>query len=102
MSTENTDQNREAISTGENEGRSSVNHENSTSASLEEIGLPEDGKNAGAGPVDINDGGVPGEAKQPKEHTGYMTEMGGDAETAATRIPDDSEGNSNGLEGSKE
>jgi hypothetical protein len=82
-------------STGKNPGGSSVNNENSTSIPVENIGMPEDGKNKGASPVDINDGGMEGEPKQPKEHTGNMTGMGGDTETAATRIPDDSEGNSN-------
>jgi hypothetical protein len=75
---------------------SSTERENSTSTPVEGLGLLEDGKNVGAGPIDIDDGGTPGEAKQPKEHTGKMTGMGGDTETAATRIPDASEGNKGG------
>ena len=41
---------------------------------------------------------MPAEAKQPNEHIGNMTEMGGDNETAATWIPDEREGNSKGQE----
>ena len=51
--------------------------------------------NVGTGPAPfINDGGVEGEAKQPKEHTGNMTGMGG-ATGGTSGLPDASEGNDN-------
>lgn len=56
-----------------------------------------DGKapNVGAGPVEyIADGGVEGEAKQPKERTGKLTDMGG-ATGGTPGLPDASEGNDN-------
>jgi len=51
--------------------------------------------NVGTGPVkSVADGGADGEAKQPREHTGQLTEMGGD--TGGTPgLPDSSEGNDN-------
>ncbi len=50
--------------------------------------------NVGSGPVaSVPDGGVEGEAKQPKEHTGH-TEMGG-ATGGTSGLPDASEGNDN-------
>lgn len=85
MSTENKDFNPQTKANAEHEDTLSSNNEN-----------------VGTGPVDVADGGVPGEAKQPREHTGNMTEIGGDTETAATRIPDASAGNSNGLEGERQ
>jgi hypothetical protein len=52
-------------------------------------------KNVGAGPVaHVADGGIEGEAKQPKEHTGKLTEMGG-ATGGTPGLPDASEGNDN-------
>lgn len=57
----------------------------------------EDGKtsNVGAGPVkSVADGGTEGEAKQPKEHTGKSTHMGG-ATGGTSGLPDASEGNDN-------
>lgn len=52
-------------------------------------------KNVGAGPVkSVADGGVEGEAKQPKEHTGKSTDMGG-ATGGTPGLPDASEGNDN-------
>lgn len=49
----------------------------------------------GAGPVEwVNDGGQEGEAKQPKEHTGKLTNMGG-ATGGTPGLPDVSEGNDN-------
>ena len=51
--------------------------------------------NVGAGPVkSVADGGVEGEAKQPKEHTGKLTGMGG-ATGGTPGLPDASEGNDN-------
>jgi hypothetical protein len=51
--------------------------------------------NVGTGPAPaIADGGTEGEAKQPKEHTGKLTDMGGG--TGGTPgLPDASEGNDN-------
>lgn len=52
-------------------------------------------KNVGAGPVKfVADGGVEGEAKQPIEHTGKLTGMGG-ATGGTAGLPDASEGNDN-------
>ncbi|MDB5247660.1 MAG: hypothetical protein JWQ40_2054 [Segetibacter sp.] len=56
-----------------------------------------DGKtpNVGSGPVaSVADGGVEGEAKQPKENTGNLTNMGG-ATGGTAGLPDASEGNDN-------
>jgi len=56
-----------------------------------------DGKipNVGSGPVaSVPDGGVEGEAKQPKENTGHTTDMGG-ATGGTAGLPDASEGNDN-------
>lgn len=56
-----------------------------------------DGKtpNVGSGPAPhVADGGVEGEAKQPKEHTGQLTEMGG-ATGGTAGLKDASEGNDN-------
>lgn len=56
-----------------------------------------DGKtpDVGAGPVkSVPDGGKEGEAKQPKEHTGKLTDMGG-ATGGTPGLPDASEGNDN-------
>ena len=51
--------------------------------------------NVGAGPVkSVDDGGIEGEAKQPKEHTGKLTNMGG-ATGGTPGLPDASEGNDN-------
>lgn len=51
--------------------------------------------NVGTGPApNIADGGVEGEAKQPKENTGNMTDMGG-ATGGTPGLPDASEGNDN-------
>ncbi len=51
--------------------------------------------NVGTGPApDIANGGVEGEAKQPKEHTGNLTGMGG-ATGGTSGLPDASEGNDN-------
>ena len=84
------------MSTGANPGGAYSQHKNSTDKSPEDPGLPIDGNNISAGSADVNNGGKPGEAKQPKEHIGNMTEMGGDNETAATWIPNAREGNSKG------
>ncbi len=49
----------------------------------------------GAGPVkSVDDGGKEGEAKQPKERTGKLTNMGG-ATGGTPGLPDASEGNDN-------
>jgi len=56
-----------------------------------------DGKtpNVGSGPVkSVDDGGIEGEAKQPKEHTGKLTDMGG-ASGGTPGLSDASEGNDN-------
>ena len=56
-----------------------------------------EGKTAdvGSGPVaSVNDGGKKGEAKQPKEHTGKLTDMGG-ATGGTPGMPDAGEGNDN-------
>ena len=51
--------------------------------------------NVGTGPAPvIADGGTAGEAKQPKEHTGKLTDMGG-ATGGTAGLPDASEGNDN-------
>jgi len=51
--------------------------------------------NVGSGPVSfVADGGTPGEAKQPKERTGKLTDMGG-ATGGTPGLPDASEGNDN-------
>ena len=51
--------------------------------------------NVGAGPVSsVDDGGKEGDAKQPKEHTGQLTDMGG-ATGGTAGLPDASEGNDN-------
>jgi len=51
--------------------------------------------NVGAGPVkSVDDGGKEGEAKQPKERTGKLTNMGG-ATGGTPGLPDASEGNDN-------
>lgn len=51
--------------------------------------------NVGTGPApSIPDGGKEGEAKQPKEHTGKDTDMGG-ATGGTSGLPDASEGNDN-------
>lgn len=51
--------------------------------------------NVGTGPApDIADGGVAGEAKQPKENTGNLTDMGG-ATGGTSGLKDASEGNDN-------
>lgn len=51
--------------------------------------------NVGTGPAPhIADGGVEGEAKQPKENTGNQTGMGG-ATGGTAGLPDASEGNDN-------
>lgn len=51
--------------------------------------------NVGAGPVaSVDDGGKEGEAKQPKEHTGKLTAMGG-ATGGTPGMPDAGEGNDN-------
>lgn len=51
--------------------------------------------NVGAGPVkSVDDGGKEGEAKQPKEHTGKLTSMGG-ATGGTPGLPDASKGNDN-------
>jgi len=51
--------------------------------------------NVGTGPApDIAAGGTEGEAKQPKEHTGKLTDMGG-ATGGAEGLPAASEGNDN-------
>ncbi len=51
--------------------------------------------NVGTGPApDIANGGVEGEAKQPKERTGQLIDMGG-ASGGTSGLPDASEGNDN-------
>ena len=51
--------------------------------------------NVGTGPAPaIADGGTEGEAKQPKERTGNLTDMGG-ATGGTPGLPDASEGNDN-------
>lgn len=51
--------------------------------------------NVGAGPISsVDDGGKEGEAKQPKEHTGKLTNMGG-ATGGTPGLHDASEGNDN-------
>ncbi len=51
--------------------------------------------NVGTGPApSIADGGTKGEAKQPKENTGKLTDMGG-ATGGTAGLPDASEGNDN-------
>lgn len=51
--------------------------------------------NVGAGPVSkVADGGTEGEAKQPKEHTGKTTDMGG-ATGGTPGLQDASKGNDN-------
>lgn len=51
--------------------------------------------NVGSGPVkEVHDGGVKGETKQPKEHTGKDTEMGG-ATGGTHNMGNASEGNDN-------
>ncbi len=52
-------------------------------------------KSLGAGPVkNVPDGGVDGETKQPKEHTGKQTEMGGST-GGTTGLADKGKGNDN-------
>lgn len=62
---------------------------------LESTASTGDTPNVGTGPVkSVADGGVEGEAKQPKEQTGKLTDMGGF--TGGTPgLPDASEGNDN-------
>ena len=74
------------MSTGAYPCRAYSKHKNSTGKSLDDIGLPKNGNNVSAGSADVNDGGMPGKAKQPKKHIGNMTEMGGDNERAATIV----------------
>ncbi|MEJ7681224.1 MAG: hypothetical protein WKG06_25935 [Segetibacter sp.] len=51
--------------------------------------------NVGTGPASsIADGGTEGEAKQPNENTGKLTDMGG-ATGGTAGLPDASEGNDN-------
>jgi hypothetical protein len=74
MNTENNDQSQHSVESTSTEGKK---------------------PNVGSGPVaSVPDGGVEGEAKQPKENTGNLTDMGG-ATGGTSKLPDASEGNDN-------
>lgn len=67
----------------------------SNKAGVESTFSKDENANVGTGPAkSIPDGGVEGEAKQPKENTGNMTNMGG-ATGGTPKSPDASEGNDN-------
>jgi hypothetical protein len=73
----------------------SSNKETQKKQSTESTGEEGKASNVGAGPVkSVPDGGKEGEAKQPKERTGKLTDMGG-ATGGTPGLPDASEGNDN-------